>query len=139
MEARALCLRYESSAEDVVKQLSFVVPARSSVGVVGRTGAGVIERDEESEGVRELESNFEKKTFVSIQFSRGSKGKSSLALALVRLLEAREGSLLIDGVDIASVGLEELRSRVAMVPQDPVLFNGTVRLDTHTPFVFFNF
>lgn len=58
---------------------------------------------------------------------RTGAGKSSLTLALFRFLEAREGSIHIDGIDISKVSLYELRSRLAIIPQDPVLFSGTVR------------
>ncbi|KAI0473842.1 P-loop containing nucleoside triphosphate hydrolase protein [Xylariaceae sp. FL0804] len=58
---------------------------------------------------------------------RTGAGKSSLTLALFRFLEARSGSVHIDGVDIAKVRLHDLRSRLAIIPQDPVLFSGTVR------------
>ena len=58
---------------------------------------------------------------------RTGAGKSSLTLALFRFLEAREGIVLIDGLDISKIKLHDLRSRLAIIPQDPVLFSGSVR------------
>ncbi|GAB1210281.1 hypothetical protein APSETT445_009072, partial [Aspergillus pseudonomiae] len=58
---------------------------------------------------------------------RTGAGKSSLALALFRFLEASEGQILIDGIDISKVKLAHLRSRLAIIPQNPVLFSGTIR------------
>ena len=58
---------------------------------------------------------------------RTGAGKSSLALALFRFLEASEGQILIDSIDISKVKLAHLCSRLAIIPQNPVLFSGTIR------------
>ncbi|KAI9466467.1 P-loop containing nucleoside triphosphate hydrolase protein, partial [Coemansia mojavensis] len=58
---------------------------------------------------------------------RTGAGKSSLTFALLRLVEAAQGSIYIDGIDISTIGLHELRSSIAMVPQDPMLLPGTIR------------
>ncbi|XP_068605615.1 multidrug resistance-associated protein 1 [Brachionichthys hirsutus] len=60
---------------------------------------------------------------------RTGAGKSSLTLGLFRIIEANEGHIFIDGVDIAQLGLHELRSRITIIPQDPVLFSGTLRMN----------
>lgn len=58
---------------------------------------------------------------------RTGAGKSSLALAIFRALEAESGRITIDGVDIGSIGLRDLRENITIVPQDPTLFMGTIR------------
>ncbi|KAE8283707.1 Multidrug resistance-associated protein 1 [Larimichthys crocea] len=60
---------------------------------------------------------------------RTGAGKSSLTLGLFRIIEAAEGQIFIDGVDIAQLGLHELRSRITIIPQDPVLFSGSLRMN----------
>jgi ABC-type multidrug transport system fused ATPase/permease subunit len=58
---------------------------------------------------------------------RTGSGKSSLALSLLRMIEARAGRITIDGIDISTIGLEDLRSRITIVSQDVSLFSGTLR------------
>ncbi|XP_077530619.1 multidrug resistance-associated protein 1-like [Haemaphysalis longicornis] len=73
---------------------------------------------------------------ISCTFNPGEKvgivgrtgaGKSSLTLALFRIIEACHGAISIDGLDISTLGLYDLRSKLTIIPQEPVLFSGTLR------------
>uniref|UniRef100_A0A8C5FP11 ABC-type glutathione-S-conjugate transporter n=1 Tax=Gadus morhua TaxID=8049 RepID=A0A8C5FP11_GADMO len=60
---------------------------------------------------------------------RTGAGKSSLTNCLFRIIEAAEGRILIDGIDISKIGLHDLRNRLTIIPQDPVLFSGSLRMN----------
>jgi ABC-type multidrug transport system fused ATPase/permease subunit len=58
---------------------------------------------------------------------RSGSGKSTLLISLLRIADPSSGDILIDGVDITHIGLSDLRSRIAVIPQEPVLLTGTIR------------
>jgi ABC-type multidrug transport system fused ATPase/permease subunit len=88
-----LCVRYAPHLPLVLKNVTFSIPARAKVGIVGRTGSG----------------------------------KSTLFQTIFRFIEPESGRILIDGVDITSIPLQRLRRSIAIIPQDPTLFIGSIR------------
>lgn len=68
---------------------------------------------------------------------RTGAGKSTISMVLTRIVELMSGKIEIDGVDISKIDLDALRSQITMIPQDPVMFLGTLRynldpFDEHT-------
>ncbi|GAM22415.1 hypothetical protein SAMD00019534_055900 [Acytostelium subglobosum LB1] len=78
--------------------------------------------------LRDLNCKIESKHKVGL-VGRTGAGKSTVGLALFRLVEPSQGTIVIDGVDITKIGLSDLRSRLAVIPQDPFIFSGSVRMN----------
>eukprot|EP00127_Corallochytrium_limacisporum_P002080 Clim_evm1s101 gene=Clim_evmTU1s101 len=97
-----------------------------SKGVITFKDASFTYRKDIPSAVKDLSVTFEAGQRVGICGRTGS-GKSTITLALYRMLYKTGGSVFIDGIDTTSISLSALRSRIAIIPQDPVLFLGTVR------------
>ena len=76
--------------------------------------------------LRNLTFNIEECEKIGI-VGRTGAGKSSLIQVLFRLGTLVDGKIEIDNIDIAKIGLDDLRSRISIIPQDPILFTGTIR------------
>ncbi|XP_029946251.1 multidrug resistance-associated protein 1 [Salarias fasciatus] len=103
-------------------------PGWPTVGHIEFKNFGLRYRDDLDLAIRDISLSISGGEKVGI-VGRTGAGKSSLTLGLFRIIEAAEGQIFIDGVNIAELGLHELRSRVTIIPQDPVLFSGSLRMN----------
>ncbi|KAI9661586.1 MAG: hypothetical protein M1821_008824 [Bathelium mastoideum] len=117
---------------DVEQEAEAIIP--ESRPPVGWPDKGAVEfRDYSTRYRKDFELVLKKISFKILPgekvgvVGRTGAGKSSLAMALFRALEAEEGKILVDDVDIGTIGLQDLRENIVMVPQDPTLFTGTIR------------
>ena len=94
-------------------------------GLITLEGASLRYEEDGPDVLKRLYACIRAKEKVGI-VGRTGAGKSSLMTALMRLAEPR-GTIMIDGVDIMTMGLHVLRSKLSFIPQDPVLFSGTLR------------
>jgi ABC-type multidrug transport system fused ATPase/permease subunit len=120
-EPQVVQARIESVS--VAKQVSSTQPQKGSVefaNVFARYADGL------PYVLRGVNFSIEGGARVGIVGRTGS-GKTTLFQTLFRFIDIERGSIMLDGVNIASIPLDELRSSIAVIPQDPTLFVGTVR------------
>lgn len=128
IEFRNYSTRYREGLDLVLRGVSFSVASGEKVGIVGRTGAG------KSSLTLSLFRLIEASTPALLAITDGSLDEKRSDDATLMSQEPNEaGGIFIDGVDIAKIGLTTLRSRLSIIPQDPVLFIGTIR-DNLDPF-----
>uniref|UniRef100_A0A3B5A3H6 Multidrug resistance-associated protein 1 n=1 Tax=Stegastes partitus TaxID=144197 RepID=A0A3B5A3H6_9TELE len=107
---------------------SSLPPGWPTTGCIDIKGFGLRYREDLDLAIRNISISITGGEKVGI-VGRTGAGKSSLTLGLFRIIEASKGSIFIDGVDISQLGLHELRSRITIIPQDPVLFSGSLRMN----------
>uniref|UniRef100_A0A8D3D247 Multidrug resistance-associated protein 1 n=1 Tax=Scophthalmus maximus TaxID=52904 RepID=A0A8D3D247_SCOMX len=107
---------------------SSLSPGWPTVGCIDIRGFGLRYRHDLDLAIRNITICINGGEKVGI-VGRTGAGKSSLTLGIFRIIEGAEGHIFIDGVNIAELGLHELRSRITIIPQDPVLFSGSLRMN----------
>ncbi|KAI9179273.1 hypothetical protein H9P43_005936 [Blastocladiella emersonii ATCC 22665] len=113
----------EAAAETTAFPLDPVWPARGEVRI---RGLSVRYADDKPMVLKGINLTFEAGKKIGI-VGRTGAGKSSMALALFRGIEPTSGSIHVDGLDIATLGLDDLRSRLTLLPQEAVVLSATVR------------
>ncbi|KAF9415902.1 hypothetical protein BGZ76_004727, partial [Entomortierella beljakovae] len=135
VEFKNYSTRYRQGMDLVIRNVSFGVNPGEKIGIVGRTGAGkssltlALFRIIEAANSHWAKASYNK---PDKDFNTLSLDEDTIDLENVQI-EEDGGSIWIDGVDISTVGLEQLRKRLAIIPQDPTLFGGSIR-DNLDPF-----
>ncbi|KAG0250871.1 hypothetical protein BGZ95_007057, partial [Linnemannia exigua] len=120
--------RYRQGMDLVLKKVSFEVRPGEKVGIVGRTGAGKSSLTLALFRIVEAaNSHWAKASHNGADMDDDPAKKAQIADLEKVQVEEDGGSIWIDGVDISTIGLETLRQHLAIIPQDPTLFVGTVR------------
>lgn len=120
-------LEYMGLASEGGEERDFIqpVPSWPQYGEIVFRNVSLHYREGLPPALKDLNFNIKPSEKIGI-IGRTGSGKSSIMAALFRLVEP-DGSILIDGVDVKNIGLDDLRKKVTIIPQDPVLFGGTLR------------
>jgi len=113
IEMKDMVFKYRPELPPVLKGLSMSIQAGEKIGIIGRSALFC--------------SDYLNHLLSMLGTIRTGAGKSSIMAALYRLVELTSGSISIDGIDISTVGLAVVRRGLSIIPQDPLLFSGTLR------------
>lgn len=124
--------RIHEYAYDIDQEAAFYIPEASprpswpERGAIKFSDVSMAYRPELPPALKNFSADIQPGEKIGI-CGRTGAGKSTIMIALYRLVEICGGKVEIDGVDISKIGLHDLRSHIAIIPQDPVLFQGTIR------------
>jgi len=128
VEFRNVVMAYRPSLPSTLRGVSFTVPAGQSLGICGRTAAGKSSLLVALFRIVRLETDGDENKDIALQIpNAGSNANEAAADSEEHPPVPNSGAILIDGEDISSMGLHLLRQRLSIIPQDPVLFSGTLR------------
>ena len=130
IEFRNYSTRYRQGMDLVLKKVSFEVLPGEKVGIVGRTGAGKSSLTLALFRIVEAAKSQWARASYNSRATDMDKDTSQSAVdnqLLTVEVEEDGGSIWIDGIDISTMGLEHLRQHLSIIPQDPTLFEGTLR------------
>ncbi|VTJ83521.1 Hypothetical predicted protein [Marmota monax] len=133
IETNAVSIERVCEYEDIDKEAPWIMSRRPPVqwpnkGVVEFINYQARYRDDLGLALQDItfQTNGEEKIGI---VGRTGAGKSTLSNSLFRIVERSGGKIIIDGIDISTIGLHDLRGRLNIIPQDPVLFSGTLQMN----------
>lgn len=119
----------------ILKNLTFEIQAKEKIGIVGRKFRKLLPKMFQENFFVRVFYGFLSQMSILTNVGTGA-GKSSIISALFRMTEF-DGEITIDGYDISGISLHKLRKNISIIPQDPVLFSGTIRYNLD-PFEMFS-
>nr|XP_040143134.1 multidrug resistance-associated protein 1-like [Ictidomys tridecemlineatus] len=133
IETNAVSIERVCEYEDIDKEAPWIMSRRPPLqwpnkGVVEFINYQARYRDDLGLALEDItfQTNGEEKIGI---VGRTGAGKSTLSNSLFRIVERSGGKIIIDGIDISTIGLHDLRGRLNIIPQDPVLFSGTLQMN----------
>eukprot|EP01022_Parablepharisma_sp_SALTPOND_P032721 TRINITY_DN860_c0_g1_i1.p1 TRINITY_DN860_c0_g1~~TRINITY_DN860_c0_g1_i1.p1 ORF type:complete len:1395 (-),score=158.52 TRINITY_DN860_c0_g1_i1:4121-8305(-) len=126
IELKDMYLRYRKDLPFVIKGLSVKIAPKEKVGIAGRTGSG---KSTLTLGLLRIMEPIDpsKDTPVNASGNTNAANGERPSPTTEITIEPKKGTIIIDGQDVTEIGLHILRKNVAIIPQDPVLFSGTIK------------
>lgn len=133
IETNGVAIERVCEYEEMEKEAPWILPRRPAAewpdrGIIEFTNYKARYREDLDLALRDVTFQLHETEKLGI-VGRTGAGKSTLTNCLFRIVERAGGRIVIDGIDIATIGLHDLRSKLNIIPQDPVLFSGTVRMN----------
>ncbi|XP_062036339.1 multidrug resistance-associated protein 1-like [Lepus europaeus] len=133
IETNAVSIERICEYENIEKEAPWIMPRRPpsqwpSKGIVEFVNYQARYRDDLGLVLQDITFQTHGEEKIGI-VGRTGAGKSTLSNCLFRIVEGSGGKIIIDGIDISSIGLHDLRGKLNIIPQDPILFSGTLQMN----------